>query len=355
MDYRNLRFDMHCHVVGKGNDLNTIYFNPDNPKLLFIRGLYFIIEKEYVLKGADKNHDGLIEADEYFDLIYNDFKNSKELDALVLLAMDAIYKDGKPDMDKTDMVVSNGYLSQVIDWLNNRLANDGLGDKKRFFMGASVNPNREDWETEMERIIFDKNVVLMKLIPSAQLIDLSVVNPRYYKKLADAGIPLVCHTGPEYSYDEGIYYHALDSYTYLKHPLSNGVTVVAAHCATPVFPIVDKNDTYDFLCCLIKHNLLNDNKLYGDISAFSLASRNPIIPRVVENFPAEWLVNGSDIPIPIGGVLEFPYLNKNINFLEYLKIVNTKNPFDRDVRIKRAFGFKESIFKNAGKILRFVN
>jgi hypothetical protein len=37
---------------------------------------------------------------------------------------------------------------------------------------------------------------------------------------------------------------------------------------------------------------------------------------------------------------------------EYLGIKKTKNPLDRDVRIKRAQGFSDSILENAGKVLR---
>jgi len=37
---------------------------------------------------------------------------------------------------------------------------------------------------------------------------------------------------------------------------------------------------------------------------------------------------------------------------EYLKIKKTKNPLDRDVRIKRAHGFSDAILENAEKVLR---
>jgi hypothetical protein len=37
---------------------------------------------------------------------------------------------------------------------------------------------------------------------------------------------------------------------------------------------------------------------------------------------------------------------------EYLEIKKTQNPLDRDVKIKRAHGFSDSILENAEKVLR---
>ncbi len=37
---------------------------------------------------------------------------------------------------------------------------------------------------------------------------------------------------------------------------------------------------------------------------------------------------------------------------EYERIIKMQNPLDRDVRIKRAHGFSDSILENAEKVLR---
>jgi hypothetical protein len=37
---------------------------------------------------------------------------------------------------------------------------------------------------------------------------------------------------------------------------------------------------------------------------------------------------------------------------EYIKIINEKNPLDRDVKIKQAHGFSDAILENAEKVLR---
>jgi hypothetical protein len=41
-----------------------------------------------------------------------------------------------------------------------------------------------------------------------------------------------------------------------------------------------------------------------------------------------------------------------MTFKEYMDILNTKNPFDLDVKIKRAHGFSDSILENPANVLR---
>jgi hypothetical protein len=69
-------------------------------------------------------------------------------------------------------------------------------------------------------------------------------------------------------------------------------------------------------------------------------------------FPAKWLIHGTDFPIPIDGWHHLPFVTPDMTPGEYRDIMKTKNPFDRDVKIKRAHGFDESIITNAGKVLR---
>jgi hypothetical protein len=63
-------------------------------------------------------------------------------------------------------------------------------------------------------------------------------------------------------------------------------------------------------------------------------------------------VHGTDFPIPIDGLPHLPWVTTGITPKEYIEICNTKNPFDRDVVIKRAHGFHDSILENAAKVLR---
>ncbi len=352
-----MRIDMHCHALGKGNDITAVdgevYFNPEDNQHWFTRILYNLLEEDLVRMEADLNQDQTISTEEYFSLLYRLLSTSEELDALVLLALDAVYsaRDGRLDERKTDLWVSNGFLLSVIRDLNEKMKQEGA--LKRFFLGASVSPNRRDWAEELELVFSQPEAVLVKLIPSVQHIRLMSDRHReFYDMLASVGMPLLCHVGPEYSFPEGIRRKELDDFRYLEKPLERGVTVIAAHCATPVFPLIDKNVIGEFYRFMRKAHTSNEVRLWADTSALSVATRLPLIPEIIETFPPDWLVHGSDFPIPADSWPHLPLVTHDVTPEEYLSICKTGNPFDRDVRIKRAHGFPNSIIENALKVLR---
>lgn len=355
-----MKIDMHFHVVGRGKDISqvdeNVFFYPEDNNTLFTAVLYRLVEKYLGEVGADFDRSGTIDTDEYLTLIYNHLSTSKEIDGLVLLALDALYDPDSGELDKkrTDLWVSNRFLAKKVRELNDRLTkeDDPWKREKKFYWGASVSPNRKDWEAEMEFVVNDPNAVLIKLIPSVQ--DINLRDPKhkdYYESLAKNKMPLLCHVGPEYSFPEGIRERERDNFRFLDKPLECGVTVIAAHCATPVFPI-DKNETKEFGAFMRSANSGARFQLWGDTSAFCLLTRIPILQEIIETFPPEWLVHGSDFPIPIEGWVHLPGFAHDVTWAEYEQIKNTENLLDRDVMIKRAHGFSDSIVENADKILR---
>ena len=352
-----MKIDIHCHVIGNGKEIrnvdNDVYLYAEDNQHWFTRILATLLEDELVRLEADLNRDGSISTDEYFALLYKMLCESEETDGIVLLALDALFtpKTGLLDEERTDLWVSNRYLAKKVKALNGRLIADGKGGKK-FSLGASVSPNRKDWEKELD-FADAAGAVLVKLIPSTQHISLADRRHKeFYKTLAERRIPLLCHVGPEYSFPEGIRNKRLDNFRHLRHPLECGVTVIAAHCASPVFPVIDRNVMNDFSRFMESANSGGTVRLWADTSALSLSTRLPLIPEILDTFPPEWLVHGTDFPIPIDGWPHLPFVTEDVTPEEYLGIVKTKNPFDRDVRIKRAHGFDESILVNAEKVLR---
>ncbi len=355
-----MRIDMHCHVSGNGRDLQNlnhdVYFNAEDNQHWFTRLLYALIENDLKHLEADLNRDGNISTDEYFKLLYKLLKNSEELDGIVLLALDGVYagQTGELDPVKTDLLISNRFLAERVRQLNAQLEQEGI--LKGFYLGASVNPNRKDWDSELEFVITQTEAVLLKLIPSTQGIDLADKrHEAFYQQLAKANLPLLCHVGPEYSFPEGIRQPALDDYRKLTKPLEQGVTIIAAHCAAPVFPLVDKNTIKDFYAFMKAANGGGKVQLWGDTSAFSISTRIPFIGEMVDTFPPEWLVNGSDFPVPIEAWPHLPWVTHDMSREEFVKISQTKNILDRDVRLKRAHGFAEAILENAAQVLRLPN
>jgi len=356
-----MRIDMHCHVVGNGRDIHNadadVYLYAEDNQHWFTRILYNLLDKDLKELEADLNRDGIISTNEYFELIYRLLAGSVEIDGVVLLALDAVYsrRTGELDEIKTDLWASNRFLSQRVKELNSRLQNEPEPEKrnKRFFFGASVSPNRKDWDAELNYVINQTEAVLIKLIPSTQHIHLQDIrHTDFYRALAAHHMPLLCHVGPEYSFPEGIRNMQLDHYKQLERPLECGVTVIAAHCASPVFPVVDKNVMKDFYKFMSGCNGEGKVRLWADTSALSLTTRLPYIREIVETFNPDWLVNGSDFPIPIDGWTHLPLVTHDVTPEEYINICKTKNPFDRDIKIKRAHGFSDSILENGEKVLR---
>jgi hypothetical protein len=359
-----MKIDIHCHVIGNGKDLSKVnedvYLNADDNQLLFTRMLANMVEEELERMEGDLNRDGTISTYEYFEILYKMFVSAKEIDGIVLLGLDAVYspETGELDKKRTDLWVSNKFLSAKVRELNNRLQNETDPKKKakRFFFGASISPNRiNDWEPELEFVLAQPEAVLIKLIPSTQHIELKDERHKgFYKALAENKMPLLCHVGPEYSFPEGLRNKKLDNFRYLENPLKEGVTVIAAHCASPVFPIIDKDEIKEFYNFMKDANSGGDIKLWADTSALSLTTRLPLISKILKTFPAQWLVHGTDFPIPVDGWTHLPFVTHDITPKEYIDICRTKNPLDRDVKIKRAHGFSDSILENADKVLRMV-
>ncbi len=356
-----MKIDIHFHAMGSGISIdnidNDVYFVPDDNNHWFTRILYSFVEGRLESSGVDLDEDGKISTHEYFEMTYNLLTSSEEIDGIVLLALDAVYspEDGNLDEVRTDLWVSNKFLNRKVEELNARLQSESdprLKDK-RFYLGSSVSPNRLDWETELDYILMQTDAVLMKWIPSTQHIKVDDNrHTDFYQALAENGLPLLCHTGPEYAFPEGIRKNELDDFRYLEKPLECGVTVIAAHCSAPVFPIIDRDEISQFLNFMRQINSNDDTRLWADTSALSLATRIPSIQEIVEKFPPQWLIHGSDYPVPIDGWPHLPLVTHDMTVTEYFDIIRTLNPLDMDVRLKRAHGFSNTILENAEKVLR---
>ena len=234
--------------------------------------------------------------------------------------------------------------------LNKRFESENIKDK-RFFLGASVNPNSRTWEEELDFVLKYTDAVLIKWIPSVQRIQVDKVSSRFYKKLAQNEMPILCHVGPEHTFPVGRRQKEYNNFRHLEKPLTEHVKVIAAHCNTPAVPLLEKNEISDFRAFIEKKNK-HDVQLYADTSALCSITRSRYLSDIVKNFNHEWLVHGSDFPIPVTGWINMPLLRRDITLSKYMKIINCKNPFDRDVIIKRAYGLSESILDNAERVLR---
>ncbi len=347
-----MRIDIHFHAIGTGSDLGKALANKDAyaapaaKRKWLARLVSAIVEDEYKHMGGATDGQRNVTTDGTFDVAASLLSTSEELDGAVLLALDGWYTGGAIDPEKTELFVPNRYLAGKVRQINANLKG------KRFYLGASVNPNRGDWEKELEWAI-ESDAVLMKWIPSVQNVAVDSPSLReFYARLARSGIPLLCHTGPEFAFSEGPGRGSFDDYRKLEVPLSEGVKVIAAHCAMPIFPSPDHREAKEFLAFMKAANGDGKTRFWADTSAIATGTHVAALSEIAESYPPAWLVYGSDFPIPATDWANLPWIIHDVTPEEYLQIVRTKNPLDRDVRSKRAMGLSDSILQNWKSVLR---
>ncbi|SEK84102.1 mannonate dehydratase [Roseateles sp. YR242] len=174
----------------------------------------------------------------------------------------------------------------------------------RFGWVASIHPYREDALERLEHAL-SGGALAIKWLPSSMNIDLR--HPRllpFYQRLAAARIPLIVHVGEEHAVP-GAGRQALGNPLHLRAPLSQGVRVIAAHCASLGtamdldLPRPRKVPAFDLFARLMDEPAWSQ-LLLGDVSALFQFNRSPEVWHTVlrrENWHAR-LLHGSDYPLP---------------------------------------------------------
>lgn len=263
----------------------------------------------------------------------------------VLLALDAMYSDdGRRLEEESHFIVSNDFVREL------------AATHPKVLFGASVHPDRgrEAGLDEINRCLQeDPRAVLFKWVPNSQLIDPGDRRHTwFYERLAEAGVPLLCHTGPEYAIpvpDPQADHQRLGDPTKLKLALDVGVTVIVAHAATRFFPF-EPYHYLDELTAMIHEADRNGRwKLYVDISAMCVLCRVGTVDQVLEKIPPHRMVLGSDYPVPVNDMP--PVLVKDLTFEEYLEIVKIENPIEKNYVQLLAMGFPALAGTKAAELL----
>ncbi len=249
---------------------------------------------------------------------------------VVALALDAVYDDsGRRDARRTNFYVANDYVFQLAR------ADD------RFLPGVSVNPKRRDALDELDRCI-EQGAALLKWLPNSQGFDpMDPTLVPFYRRMAEARLPLLCHTGPEYALTaSGGRIVRPES---LRLALDEGVTVIAAHGGGA--DIRDMGRAFSTTATM----LLEHANLYADTSAFTQPNRSWFLRRFLRHPELHAkLVHGSDVPLPI---VPWLFLGR-LTLREILRLSRVASPMDRDCLIKQALGFPASMFRRGGELLR---
>ncbi len=251
-----------------------------------------------------------------------------ELDAVVVLAFDAVYdKEGRRDDANTHLFLENDFVAD----LSRR--------HPKILFGASIHPYRADALDELDRCV-KAGAVLVKWLPITQGIDPSDRRCfAFYEAMAHHRIPLLSHTGGE-SMLPNVNKHA--DPTLLMPALRRGVTVIAAHCGTrSTFWETNYLKQWSRLA-------LDHEHFYGDTSALSLPTRSYAYRTVLKDDRLRAkLVHGSDwpvMPVPPGTI---------IGAKDAMELLTEEpNWFRRDVRIKQLLGLDDAYWTRAAKLLR---
>jgi mannonate dehydratase len=267
------------------------------------------------------------------------------VDRAVVLALDAIYSDDGVRQDEAShLVVSNEYVRRV------------AASHAKVLFGASVHPNRGpvSGRQELERCLCgEPPAALVKWIPNSQLIDTS--DPRhdwFYEALAEAGVPLLCHCGPEHAVPvprPTAAHQRLGDPRRLRRALDIGVTVIVAHAAAHFFPF--EEDHLDDLAGMMREAESNGRwRLYTDVSAMCLWPRIVVVPRVLAAIPPERMVLGSDYPIPIADMPAL--LVRGLTTAEHARIRKIRNPIEKNYQQLLAMGFPAAIGSRGSELIR---
>lgn len=315
-----MMIDIHAHLIGVREE-NGCYISPD------MRGslLYRYLKWKLGLSSVESD-----ELDAAYRRRLIRWAEESDLDAVGVLALDGIYDDaGELDRERTEVLISNDYCLEVCE------------ESEALLPICSVHPGRNDALEELERVV-EAGAVAIKLLPNSQAID--PMRPAYqsfWKRMTTLGIPLLTHTSFEHtippvdqSYGEPVR---------LRPVLDEGVTVIAAHCASAgVAHMTEHIDDW-------REMLQSYPNLFGDISAMASVSRFPYITQVLEDEIArERVVLGSDFPIPVSPWL---FVTK-LGWSEVRRLNDIENPLQRNLETFQSLGVNQSILRRGARLLR---
>jgi uncharacterized protein len=255
--------------------------------------------------------------------------DQSSLGGAVVLACDYVHLEtGVPQPDLTRLYVPNDYVLSV------------AASHPRLLPGVSIHPARPDALDALEQAV-ESGAVLLKLLPCVQLIDPSRASYRWFwQRMADLGLPLLAHTGGEFSLPT--LQRDLQDPNCLREPLELGVTVIAAHCGAPALPW-----DHDYSPAFFRLRDRYEN-LYGDISALS----QPVHLRTLARVRAEpeRILYGSDYPVltALSPARWAGWLPAS----DYSELRLIRNPLEKKLRLSRALGFPEELFTGARDVLR---
>ena len=319
--------DLHCHTAGLGGGGSGCFVSD---RLLHSFKLGFYLRSFGVTRAElEREGDALV-----LTRLSARLAGSRHVGSAVVLALDGVVDaHGNLDRARTELYVPNEFLAAEV------------ARHPNLRWGASVNPYRPDALARLEWARAH-GAVLVKWLPSIQHID--PADERlipFYRKLVELGLPLLTHTGSEHSFTQAE--DELCDPARLRLPLSQGVTVIAAHAATT--GRFHGERSLDRLTGLMREY----PKLYADLSSLTQLNKLGDLAEVLHRpeFRGH-LLYGTDYPLVEIPVLVSPwYFPRELTLRQMCTLSRVRNPWDRDVALKQALGVPADVWARADTIL----
>jgi len=315
--------DMHVHVVGNGTGGTGCWLRVRG----WHRPLAALMLRHIGLPASAMKGD----LDRlYIERLLEQVRRSS-LGAAVILAQDEVRDEQGRVMEGVgSFYVPNDYVL--------RLARE----HKEFLPAVSIHPARPDALEELERCLAG-GAVMMKCLPNCQNINCSDRRfTKFWERMAEAGLPLLAHTGGEHTLP--VVRPEFADPRLLTLPLECGVTVIAAHSGT-------KSGLFDTDYFQVFAEMTQRfPNLYGDTSAFNVPLRGKHIPECLREPLASRMVHGSDYPVPVDG--HWAWMRGFLGWSEYRRVQKKRNVLERDYQLKLAMGFPAESCTRIGKLLR---
>ena len=315
--------DIHVHLIGNGLSGSGCRVQSVWWQAPFIRAMAHSIGLKTDRRSVD--------LDEAYVRLLVTWLDSSSLAGLVALACDDVHEENgvrRPDLSR--LFVPNDYVFRVAKL------------EPRILPGISIHPARKDALDALDASV-EAGAVLLKLLPCVQIVDPSLPKYRgFWKRMAELGLPLLAHTGGEFSLPT--YRPELQDPNCLRVPLELGVKVIAAHCGAPALPW-GKDYSLEFL--RLRRTFPN---LYGDISALSQPTHLKTLARLRDD--PERVLYGSDYPVMTSVV--WSRMMRWVSEEDWYRIRRMKNPLERKLRLSKAQGFSDRIFNDVWNVLRMA-
>jgi len=317
------KIDCHTHLAGVGTQGSGCWTSDKLSKRLAFRILRLMhgVTPEQLERSFDQDWAARLAST----------VRASEVDHAVALGFDGVY-DAHGDFDEalSQMVVPPPFVFEV------------CRRHPELLPGPSINPHRRD-ALELLEMCIEGGAVLIKWLPATQRIDASApaLDP-FYARLAEAGIPLLTHSGGS----ENTFAQVdarLKDLRLLERPLRAGVPIIVAHSAAPVTYARDEDQVP-----LLKRWMDELPHLWADNSGISNLSRFPHLPRFAKDAElTARTLHGSDWPVPTNAI----YYVRELGRRRVLSLEREKNPVQRDISIKRALGYPDEVLTRASSVL----